>query len=141
MFRIQYALGTMLLAAACGVTANAAQAYRGTFHLPFQTYWGGSVLEPGEYTVSIEAGGTEGPGVLHVKGSHGTATILAGPVELRGGVGPGRLVLANVNGVYAIQQFDAGAIGKSFSFRVPKAVQGVSVHGGGGSGTSAITVH
>lgn len=141
MFRIQYALGTMLLAAAFGVTASAEQAYRGTFNLPFQTYWGGSVLEPGEYTVSIEAGGTEGPGVLHVKGSHGTATILAGPVELRDGVGPGRLVLANVNGVYAIQQFDAGAIGKSFSFRVPKAIQGVAVQGGGGSGTSVITVH
>jgi hypothetical protein len=140
MFRIQYALGTMLLAAAFGVTANAQQAYRGTFNLPFQTYWGGSVLEPGEYTVSID-GGTEGPSVLHVKGSSGTVTILTGPTELLNHLGRGRLVLANVNGVYAIQQFDAGAIGKSFSFHVPKAIQGIAVQGGGGgSQTSVITV-
>jgi hypothetical protein len=95
-------------------------------------------LEPGEYTVSIE---TEGTSVLHVQGAHGSATVLAGPVELRDNVGHGRLVLANVNGIYAIQQFDAVAIGKSFSFRVPKAIQGVAVQGGGGSGTSVITVH
>ena len=144
MFRIQYALGAVLLAGAVGVMApqaNAEQTYRGTFHLPFQTYWGGSVLSPGDYTVSIE-GGAQGVTALHVQGDKGAASILIGPVELRDRTGKGRLVLSNVGGVYAIREFDAGAIGKAFTFRVPKTIQGVTAaHGDGGNTTSEISVH
>jgi hypothetical protein len=141
-FRFQYALGAIALAAALGLTipkANADQVYRGTFHLPFQTYWGGSVLEPGDYTVSME-GATERLSVIHVQGEKGVATILTGPVEVRDGVGKGRLVLANVNGLYAIRELDAGAIGKSFSFALPKNFRGVSQRGGA-SETSIVTMH
>jgi len=140
-FRFQYALGAMALAAALGLTipaANADQVYKGTFHLPYQTYWGGSVLEAGDYTVSMD-GSSERFGVLRVQGENGSATILPGPMEVHSGVGKGRLVLANVNGLYAIREFDAGAIGKSFSFPLPKTVHGVAAHGGS-TETSVVTI-
>jgi hypothetical protein len=141
-FRFQYALGAVALAAALGLAipqANAEQVYRGTFHLPYQTYWGGSVLEPGNYTVSLDSA-SERTSVIHVQGENAMATILTGPVETHNGVGKGRLILANVNGVYAIQELDAGAIGKSFTFALPKTVHGVAVRGGG-SETSIVTLH
>jgi hypothetical protein len=131
-FRIQYALGAALLAAALGLTtpqANAQQGYKGTFNLPFETYWGGSVLEPGQYTVSLESP-TMSMRVLRVTGNGGTATILAGPSEAVEAGSHGRLVLANVNGTYAIQQFDAGALGRSFTFTLPKALRDKAIRAG-----------
>jgi hypothetical protein len=131
-FRIQYALGAALLAAAFGLTtpqANAQQGYKGTFNLPFETYWGGTVLEPGHYTVSVESP-TMSMRVLRVTGDGGTATILTGPSELMDGSSHGRLVLAHLNGTYAIQQFDAGGLGRSFTFTLPKAFHDKAVRAG-----------
>jgi hypothetical protein len=124
MFRIQYAVSAILLAGALGLTtsqANAQSAYKGTFNLPYETYWGNTVLEPGTYTLSIE-GGHLAPSVLKVKGSGGVATVLSGPAE-QTDIKPGRLFLANVNGVYALKQFDAGSIGKSYEFAISKAAR------------------
>ena len=124
MFRIQYAVGAILLAGALGLTtpaANAQQAYKGTFTLPYETYWGNTVLEPGTYTVSIE-GGLITPSLMRVHGSGGEATLFSGPADLTD-IKPSRVFLANVNGVYALKQFDAGAIGKSYQFAISKAAQ------------------
>jgi len=124
MFRIQYAVSAILLAGALGLTtsqANAQQAYKGTFTLPYETYWGNTVLEPGTYTVSIESGNLA-PSVLKVQGSGGGAAMLSGPAEITD-IKPGRVLLANINGVYALKQFDAGAIGKSYMFAISKAAR------------------
>ena len=135
--RFQHALGAMALLGAALVTAPLAKAnasYRGTFHLPFETYWGGAVLAPGDYTVSIESA-AERSGVLHVEGANGSATILTGPVEARDISSKGRLILTNVNGVYAIRELDAGSTGKSYSFPLPKGISASA------SKTSTIAVH
>ena len=136
--RIQHALGAIALAGAALVMAplaSANQTYRGTFHLPVQTYWGGSVLAPGDYTVSIESA-TERTGVLHVEGPNGVATILTGPVEAREVSSNGRLILANVNGVYAIRELDAGSAGKAYTFALPKGLNAAAANG-----TTTIAVH
>ncbi len=124
MFRIQYAVGAVLLAGALGLIVPKAEAqiYKGTFDLPYETKWGGSVLEPGHYDVSI-AGEVNGVNVLKVEGAGGVAAILTGPAELKSVTSHGRIVLANVNGVYALREFDAGAIGRSYTFVVPKTKQ------------------
>jgi hypothetical protein len=130
MFRIQYALGAALLAAALGLAApqaKAQQSYKGTFHLPFETYWAGTVLEPGEYTVTLEGGPVS---LLKVHGSGVSTTILAGPVDLTEVSAHGRMTLVNVDGTYALRQFDAGMAGKSFSFAVPKTIRVRAAQGG-----------
>ena len=136
--RFQHALGAIVLAGAALITAplaNANASYRGTFHLPVQTYWGGAVLAPGDYTVSIESA-AERSSVLRVEGANGAATILTGSVEARDISSSGRLVLANVNGVYAIRELDAGSAGKAYTFPMPKALKGEAA-----SKTSTIAVH
>lgn len=122
MFRIQYAIGAILLAGALGLTtpANAQQAYKGTINLPYETYWGNTVLEPGTYTLTIDT--NLGTGILLVQGDGGRVTMFSGPAELTD-IKPSRVFLANVNGVYALKQFDAGAIGKSYQFAISKAAQ------------------
>jgi len=138
MFRFQYALGATLLAAAVVLTTpsmNAQQAYKGNFHLPFETYWAGTVLEPGDYTVSLEGGPVS---VLKVSGPGGNATILAGPTELTSVSSHGRLTLVNVNGVYALREFDAGSVGKSFSFGVPKSIRDRANAAQTAQGTTAV---
>ena len=123
MLRIKFVFGAVMLAAALGVLSPLASAeeYKATFSLPVETYWGGTVLQPGEYTVWIEDS-RPGATVLRVSGNGKIATALLGPVEFRAVTGKGRMVLEEVGGMYALREFDAGALGKSFSFALPKAI-------------------
>jgi len=120
---MKFAFGAVMLAASLGVfspRANA-QEYKGKFNLPFETYWGGTVLQPGDYTVWTE---NDRPGatVLRVSGNGKIATALIGPVEFRKITGHSRLVLVEVGGIYALREFEAGVLGKSFSFALPRAI-------------------
>lgn len=136
--RFQHALGAMaLLGATLAIAplANASVTYRGTFHLSVETHWGAAVLAPGDYTISIE-NAAERAGVLRVEGPNGAATILTSSVEARDISSSGRLVLANVNGVYAIRELDAGSAGKAYTFPLPKGLSASAA-----SKTSTIAVH
>jgi len=124
MFRIQYAVSAILLAGALGLTtsqANAQEAYKGTFTLPYETYWGNTILEPGTYTMSL-TGNCLRTNVLTVDGPGGITTILSGPAEITD-TQRSRVLLSYVNGVYAIKQLEAGSIGKSFQFAISKAAR------------------
>ncbi len=46
------ALAIVLVAAA--VPANAQQIYKATFTLPFEAQWGNTVVEPGDYSITVE---------------------------------------------------------------------------------------
>jgi hypothetical protein len=122
MLRMKFAFGAVMLAAVLGVVSPAANAqeYKGKFSLPVETYWGGTVLQPGDYTVWTE---NDRPGatVLRVSGNGKIATALIGPVEFRTISGHNRIVLVEAGGMYALREFDAGVLGKSFSFALPKA--------------------
>jgi hypothetical protein len=125
MLQTKFAFSAVMLAVALGVVSPLAGAeqYKGTFNLPVETYWGGTILQPGEYTVSLE---TSVPGVttLRVSGNGKIATAFVGPVEPRTFTDHGRIVLAEVGGIHALKEFDAGLLGKSFSFALPKAIHG-----------------
>jgi hypothetical protein len=110
------ALAIMLVASA--VPANAQQVYRATFTLPFEAQWGNTVIEPGEYTITVE----DAPGQNVVR-LHGSAELAVFPgLSLWEPYSEkAKLVFVNINGIYTLRAFDAAAIGKAFTFPVHKS--------------------
>jgi hypothetical protein len=142
MLRMKFAFGAVMLAAALGVLSPRANAqeYKGKFSLPNETYWGGTVLQPGEYTVWTEDA-RPGAAVLRVSGNGKIATALIGAVEFRTTNGHGRIVLVDVGGMYALKEFDTGVVGKSFSFALPKAIHEKVDRAGVPAAVTEIPVH
>jgi hypothetical protein len=110
------ALAIVLVAAA--VPANAQQLYRATFTLPFEAQWGNTVVEPGEYTITVEE--ALGQKLIRLHGSEDLA-IFAGISNSEPYGDNGKLVFVNVNGLYTLKAFSAAAIGQAFVFPVHKA--------------------
>lgn len=114
--------GLTVLALALGVTASEASAqqlYSGTVNLPFETYWGGATLQPGLHTILIEAG-YNGIPVIRVSGQGQEARILSGAVALKPISERGSLTLLNAGGRYLVKRFDAGSVGRTFEYAIPK---------------------
>lgn len=109
-----------LALAAAGSQANAQQVYRGTVNLPAETRWGGAVLHPGPHTIMIGSDFSAMP-LIHVFEQGKEMRILAGPAQTKAVSERGSLFLEKAGGTYQVKRFDAGAIGKSFTFLVPKA--------------------
>ena len=76
-------------------------------------------MQPGEYTVWIEHSQI-GADLLRVSGNGTIGTAFIGPSESTEFSKHGKLYLENVNGIFALKEFDAGTLGKTFSFPVPK---------------------
>ena len=109
------ALAIMLVASA--VPANAQQVYRATFTLPFEAQWGSTVVEPGEYTITVED--APGQNLVRLRGTS-EITVLAGLTNWEPYSEKAKLVFVNINGLYTLRTFDAAAIGKAFTFPVHK---------------------
>jgi hypothetical protein len=125
----KFRFGLLVILAEIIVSAlplSAQQLYRGTFELPFLAHWNGTVLEPGEYMVTVEQGFSMR--LIHIQGEGRNAVTVAGPYKVEPLAENGRLTFANIGGAYVIQKFDAGPLGQSFTFAVPKALQGQSDH-------------
>jgi hypothetical protein len=122
-FQRNRAFGLVLLAGALtlGASQVKAAAYKGAFNLPVETYWGGAVLSPGEYSVVVDQL-PAGPMVHVRKGNRQVASLIAGSYVPEEESSHGRLTLVQINGVYVVKTFEAGLIGKSFTFLTPKAV-------------------
>lgn len=119
---LKHTCGLSLLFMALGaavVPANAQQMYRGTVNLPSETRWGGAVLHPGLHTIFVEAGFSGIP-LIHIFEQGKEQTILGGQPEAEPVSGHGSLKLVDVGGTLAVKRLDAGVIGKSFNFIVPK---------------------
>lgn len=111
-------LALAILVVASAVPANAQQVYKATFTLPFEAQWGSAVIEPGEYTISVE----DAPGQQLVR-LHGSSDIAVFPgITNWAPYGEkAKLVFVNVNGLNTLRAFDAPAIGKAFTFPVHKS--------------------
>src|SRR5690349_10831814 len=119
MLRVKSVFGAMLVAGALGLAvlpASAQQRYKGSFNLPVETNVGGVVLEPGDYTITVDRLGVGGVDMIHVQGAGGTASVLAGSTEIRSASDRGRLVLVSAGGMHALREFDAGLIERSYTF-------------------------
>ena len=125
--RKQLTIGLALLGLALGLTtvqANAQPVLKGTFDLPAAAYWGNALLQPGHYTIwmSTEARDVARVSTVHLSGEGINTTFLAvGTPEKESG--RNYLDVANIDGTYVIQTFDAGLIGESFAFGVTKSVK------------------
>jgi len=115
---------TVLVISALPLSAQ--QVYKATFELPFTAQWNRTILEPGEYTVTVEQG--LAMRLIRVQGPRVTAVTVASSYNEEPLAEEGRLTFANVDGVYLLEQFHAGTLGQSFSFDRPKALQRQSSH-------------
>ena len=104
------------------LTATArAEAFSGTFTLPFEAHWGSAVLPAGTYMVSADV--PLASSVIKVVGNGTSAMILAGPSRPRDFSSNGNIELREINGTYVVTKFTAGTAGKEFQFAVPKAIR------------------
>jgi hypothetical protein len=121
MLNMKWTLSAGLLAAALAVTAPQAGAqsptYRGSFTLPFEARFGNVVLEPGKYSVST----LDGAKGLRITGDTKTVSILSAGYDIKPETANGKLVLVDVNGMYALQTFESGSLGKTLHFVVGKS--------------------
>jgi hypothetical protein len=118
--------GLALAALALGFTtmqANAETGLKGSFELPAAAYWGDTLLQPGQYTIrmSAEVSDLEHVPLIRLSGEGVTKTFMA--VAQPADSGRSFLEIANIDGTYVVRAFDAGVIGKTFTFGVTKAVK------------------
>lgn len=132
-FALSLALVTLLGLTAAG--ANAETVTKATFTLPAQAYWNDTLLQPGDYTLSLERG-SSGVGMIFLRGEDLAAIIMA-PAGAEESFGRSYLKLDDVHGTYVIRELDAGIIGRSYRFGVSKAVRNLTLRG---AATQPLTV-
>jgi hypothetical protein len=126
---VKYAkYGTMVLMLAFLVgfsttPAAAQQAFKGSFDLAAETYWGSTLLAPGHYTITMSLDPTQQVRLVRLEGDDRRAFILAGPPTPERISDRSTLRLENVNGVYVVRHLDAGILGQSYVFPVSKNVR------------------
>ncbi len=120
------AIGAALMAGAAA-TASAQQAQ---FHLPVEAKWGGVVLPPGDYRMSLPDVAM-GRSTFVVHGPAGTSLILPTTADAYGSrsIPPAKdyLQLVNVDGKYFVKKFEEGSRSLTFFFRTPKPSRRVQI--------------
>lgn len=112
-----------LLATAFGLFAGQGKAqsvYTGKFTLPVQARWGGKVLQPGNYTISL-GDSVQTPELLVLRGEGKEAFIVASATNFNSEhTDSSKLILVDNGSGYAIQTLVAGETGITMSYAVPK---------------------
>jgi hypothetical protein len=124
MLNMNWTMSAVMLAAAFAGTAQQASAqsqnYRGKFTLPVEARFGNVVLEPGNYTVST----LEGAKGIRVTGETRSFSILARGYDRTPEGENGKLILVDTDGMYVLESFESGSMGKSLHFVVGKHSRG-----------------
>ena len=120
--------GTMVLMLAIFVgfsttPAAAQQAFKGSFDLPAETYWGSTLLAPGHYTINMNLDPTTQVRVVRLQGDDRRVFLLSGPPTPDRVSDRNTLRLENINGVNVVRHLDAGILGQSYVFPVAKNVR------------------
>jgi len=124
-FALTLALVTLLGLTAAG--ASAETTIKGTFTLPAQAYWNSTLLQPGDYTVSLDRS-ISGVELVNLRGEGIAATFIT-PAGSEESSGRSCLKLDDVNGTYVIRELDAGPLGRSYRFGVSKQVRNLTLRG------------
>ena len=132
-FALSLALVTLLGLTAVGASAETIT--KATFTLPAQAYWIDTLLQPGEYSLSVERG-ISGPNLIFLRGENLAAIFLA-PAGSEETSSHSYLKLDDVNGTYVVRELDAGPIGRTYRFGVSKAARNSTLRG---AATQPITV-
>jgi len=133
-------LGLAIAALALGfstVKANAQQVLKGTFELPAAVYWGNTLLQPGQYTIWMNAEVHDIAHVpaVHVSGEGVQFTLLTMARPARESA-QNYLEIADINGTPVVRAFDAGLLGESFRFAVTKTVKDKALRASAGPVTT-----
>lgn len=113
-----------------GLTAAAASAEtitKATFTLPTQAYWNDVLLQPGDYTLSLERN-LSGIELVSIRGE-GVAARFVVPAGSADGSGHSYLMVDEVNGTNVIRELNAASIGRSYRFGVSKTVRNLTLRG------------
>ena len=122
---------SLALVTLLGLTAAGASAQTVTkvaFTLPAPAYWNSTLLQPGDYSLSLDRS-IAGLELVYLRGEGVTAVFFT-PAGSNESSGHSCLRLADVNGTYVIREFDEGPLGRSYRFGVPKAVRNLTLQGG-----------
>jgi hypothetical protein len=125
MLHKHFILSLALAATVLGVTASRATAgevYKGTFTLPVEAYWASTLLQPGQYSIWMDADYSRSS-LIHLRGENMQAMILTGSVTIEDTSERSRLTLEDFNGTYVVRELKAGGLGKDFRFGVARAVR------------------
>jgi hypothetical protein len=124
MLNMKWTLSAVMLAGAFAGTARQASAqsqnYRGEFKLDFEARFGNVVLQPGSYTVST----LEGAKGIRITGEKGAVSILGTGYDLKPETEKAKMIMVDSNGMYALRDFESGAMGKTIHFSVGKNRRG-----------------
>jgi hypothetical protein len=120
-----FILTLALAATVLGVTTSraiAAEVFKGTFTLPVEAYWASTLLQPGQYSISLDSDYARNS-LIHLRGENMQTMILTGSVTLEDTSERNNLKLEDVNGTYVVRELKAGGLGKDFRFGVSKVVR------------------
>ena len=125
--RKNLSISLALTALALGLTARQASAQpslKGTFELTAEAYSGDTLLQPGQYTISMGEGVQEiaRTPVIHLSGEGVTRAFLT-ISNPRPESGRNYLEVSDIAGTHVVRAFDVGALGKSFTFAVTRKVR------------------
>ena len=125
--RFALSLATVALLGLTAAGASASTIAKATFTLPAQAYWNSTLLQPGEYTLSLERN-LSGIELLHVQGENIYATFVI-PAGSEDTAGHSCLKMDDFNGTYVVRELDASQIGRTYRFGVSKAVRDLTLRG------------
>lgn len=125
--RFALTLALVTLSALTAARAGAETITNATFTLPAQAYWNDTLLQPGEYSVSLQRT-LSGADLVSVRGQ-GVAAMFIAPAGAVETSGHSHLLADEVNGTYVIRELDAGPHGRSYRFAVSKAVRNLTLRG------------
>jgi hypothetical protein len=117
-FLNQLALVALALCFAAGL-GKAQNAYEGTFTLPFEARWAGTVLPAGDYTISMRS--ARAPYLLFVRGEGKSVMILANGAAEKQLSDDSKLILVDADGTETIANLEAGQLGLTLDYSVPKS--------------------
>ena len=108
---------------ALSAIAFASTAYgQATFHLPVSVHWGQVTLAPGDYRMSSVQPATS-VSVFYVHGNSRSVLEMAGHSDPDDSSKQSYLKLVQLNGEYFVREYVSGAVGKKYTFLVPKEVR------------------
>jgi hypothetical protein len=130
MLNMKWTMSAVMLAGAfVGIAPRAsaqAQNYRGAFNLPFEARFGNKVLPAGDYKVST----IDGAKGVRITGDQASVSILSTGYDLKAEDDKPKMVFVERDGVFALQSFESGLMGKALYFYVGKGHNGTTERAG-----------
>lgn len=100
--------GLLACFSAATASANPTPVYQGKFSLPFQALWGDTVLEPGEYSFTIDSVRSNS---LTLHRESGARSVMPRPISKRAPVGQSELIVREDGGKRRIEAIQVSELG------------------------------